>query len=222
MELRKFIVTTIRKHLNENKNLDKLVNIAKKYDYNNFLKKSDSVTDIYNILYRGMYDNELKDKSFMTDYIGHAKEYGDNIDGIVYNDGDVLYFNDNTFNDLRQYFINITKKEINDIYSDCFINDKLSDAMNDKYSNEKLIVSFVYNFIKSNVPYAKVSKSKIKNDLLVPIMLYYAKYAKNKNIISFLGNDYSNYGGTVEFVVNDVSKYKKLSDIWNSANKHNI
>ena len=68
MELRKFIATTIREYLNENVNsYTKLIDLAKQYDYETFLRKSDSVTSIYNILYRGMYDQELTNNSFFTD-----------------------------------------------------------------------------------------------------------------------------------------------------------
>ena len=49
-------------------------------------------------------------------------------------------------------------------------------------------------------------------------MLYYAK-KKNKNIISFLGSDYQLYGGADEYVVNDVSRYITLKDIWTKSNK---
>jgi hypothetical protein len=195
-------------------NLDKLLDIAKKYDYNNFLTKSDGVTSIYNILYRGMDDgDELTDKSFMTDYIGHAKEYGDYVDGIIYNNGDVLFFDNNVFNDLRNKFSSITEKELYDIYSYYFINNKLFDVMEEEDS----VIKFVLNFIKSNIPYTKVQNNKVKNDLLIPIMSHYAKL-KNNNIISFVGGDYSDYGGADEFVVDDISRYTKLSDIWKSVN----
>jgi len=113
MKLRKFIVTTIREYLNENvNNYTKLTDLAKQYDYETFLKKKDSLTSTYNILYRGMYDTELTDKSFFTDYIGHATQYGEYVDGIIYNNNDVLYFDDNTFNNLRKNFESISKKRI--------------------------------------------------------------------------------------------------------------
>lgn len=60
-DLSKFLSTTAKKYLNENvNNYIKLTDLAKQYDYD--------------ILYRGMYDTELTDKSFFTDYIGHATE----------------------------------------------------------------------------------------------------------------------------------------------------
>jgi hypothetical protein len=89
--------------------------------------------------------------------------------------------------------------------------------MVDDYEDEKSVIKFVLNFIKSNTPYTKVQNDKIKNDLLIPIMLHYAKI-KNKNIISFVGGDYSDYGGADEFVVNDISIYIKLSDFWKKYN----
>lgn len=219
----KHIKTTLHDFLNENlNNYTQLVDLAKKYDYETFLKKSDGFTFMYNILYRGMYDNsELTNNSFFTDYIGHAKEYGDYVDGVIYNDVDVLYFDDETFNNLRIFFKTITKKELYNIYYYYFINHKLLDAMNGQYSDEKAVIKFVSSFLKSNITYTKVQKNKVKNDLLIPIMLYYAQM-NGKNIIKFLGGDYSDYGGADEFVVNDISKYTKLSDIWKSVNDANL
>lgn len=206
-----------------NENLGKLIELAKKYDYNTFLDKTDSVVRIYDILYRGMTDGDrLTDFSFMTDYIGHARGYGDdNVDGIIYEYNDVLTFNDAVFNNLRKSFSNISKKELNSIYSYYFSNDKLLDAMGEEYGNEKSVINFVFKFIKSDISYIKVQQNKVKNDLLIPIMLHYAKQI-NKNIISFLGGDYSDYGGANEYVVRDITKYKKLSDIWKNANKQEL
>ena len=89
--------------------------------------------------------------------------------------------------------------------------------MDGEYSDEISVIKFVSNFLKSNIPYTKVQQHKVKNDLLIPIMMYYAQI-KGKNIIQFVGGDYSDYGGADEFVVNDVSRYNKLSDIWKSVN----
>lgn len=51
MKLRKFIATTIREYLNENVNsYTKLIDLAEQYDYETFLRKSDSVTSIYYIV----------------------------------------------------------------------------------------------------------------------------------------------------------------------------
>lgn len=212
------MITTLYEFLKENKNnYVKLIDLAKQYDYETFLKKTDNVTSIYNILYRGMYDTLLTDKSFFSDYIGHATQYGDYVDGIIYNDNDVLYFDDTTFNKLRDRFKNITNNELNNIYSYYFENHKLYDAMDGEYSDEVDVINFVKSFLKSNTLYTKVQQDKVKNDLLIPIMLYYAEL-KGKNIIQFIGGDYSDYGGADEFVVNDVSRYDKLSDIWKRNN----
>jgi hypothetical protein len=217
--IKKIIKESIREYLNENlNNYDKLTDLAKQYDYETFLKKTDNLALIYDILYRGMYDTtKLTDKSFFTDYIGHATEYGNYVDGIIINNNDVLYFDDNTFNSLRRNFEGISKKELNNIYSYYFKNDKLFDAMDGEYSDEVSVINFVSNFLKSNIPYTRVQQNKVKNDLLIPIMMHYAQ-TKGKNIIRFVGGDYSDYGGADEFVVNDVSRYDKLSDIWKSVN----
>ena len=87
-------------------NLDSLYKIAKGNDYNTFLDKTDSLVYNYNILYRGSseYDRVLFNECFMTDYIGHAREYGEDIDGILYDKNDLIYFDNYTFNELREYF----------------------------------------------------------------------------------------------------------------------
>lgn len=227
------------KKLNENKQVrvkyDELINLSKKYDYNTFLDKTDSLTSIYNILYRGMSEYDiLENNSFMTDWIGHAREYGDCVDGIIVdNFNEVLYIDNKKFNELRHddfaelLIPNIPedfdydeyekqfKKALKIIYDPYFKEGKLSDAMYDLNYNEKKIINFVYDFIvNSTEDYKKYSMNK-QNDFFVPLLTYYAK-SKGKNIISFYGSD---YGGSDEFVVNDISKYTKLSDIWKSQNK---
>ncbi len=198
---------------------DSLYKIAKDVDYETFLSKTDSLTSIYNILYRGMVEGgSLVNMSFMTDYIGHAREYGEaDVDGIIYNDGDILYFNDNVFNNLRKKFNNLTKKDLKEIYSQYFKNYKLFDAMEGEYETERGVIKFVFNFINSDTPYTKIQQNKIKNDLLIPIMQHYATI-NNKNIISFLGGDYLDYGGADEFVVYDISGYTTLKEIWKKSN----
>jgi len=210
-----------------------LLDLAKKYDYNTFLNKTDGLTSKYNILYRGMCEgDELTNNSFMTDYIGHAREYGEWVDGIIINDR-VMYFDNETFNDLREYFDILLipsipndfewdeyedkfKEKLKQIYTPYFDEDKLSDAMYGLDYTEDMIINFVYDFmVKSSEDYIKYSMNK-QNDFFIPLLQYYAK-SKGKNIISFLGGDYGDYGGADEFVVEDISKYVKLSDIWKSV-----
>ena len=232
MELRKFIATTIREYLNESiKQQSDLLDLAKKYNYDIFLNKTDGLASKYNILYRGFSEgDELSNNSFMTDYIGHAREYGDYVDGIIVNDK-IMYFDNSTFNKLREDFDKLLipsipkyfdydeyeetfKKKLRQIYSPYFNEDKLSDAMYQLNYDEDKIIDFVYNFIvDSSEDYKKYSMNK-QNDFFVPILMYYAK-TKGYNIISFWGSD---YGGADEFVVADVSRYTKLSDIWKSVN----
>lgn len=227
------------KNLNENNQTqikyDKLIDLAKNFDYNTFLDKTDSLTTIYDILYRGMSEYDiLANNSFMTDWVGHARQYSDYVDGIVVDDfKDVMYFDNKTFNKLRDgdfaelLIPNIPrnfdyddyekqfKKALKIIYDPYFKEDKLSDAMYGLNYNEKKIINFVYDFIvNSTEDYKKYSMNK-QNDFFIPLLTYYAK-SKGKNIISFYGSD---YGGSDEFVVNDISRYIKLSDIWKSQNK---
>lgn len=205
---------------NENKYL-KLVELAKKYNYDEFIKSTDRVAFVYDILYRGMMsDDTISDKSFFTDYVGHAEQYGEYVDGILISNKDILFIDDNEFESLRAKFNTISIQELQKIYKFYFDNYKLFDAMVNEYDSESSVLKFVLSFIKSNHPYTKIQQHKIKNDLLVPIMLHHAEL-KNKNIISFLGGDYSDYGGADEFVVNNTSKYIKLSDFWKEINELN-
>jgi len=206
MKLRQFISNVINEVLNESVNTyGKLIKLAKSYDYDTFLSKTDGLSRDYDMLYRGMATGDvLEDGVFMTDYIGHARQYadGDNIDGIIINYSDVLKFTDDVFNDLRA---KLTKLDIKKIYT------------GNRWVGGRSEMSFVYKFIQSKIPYTKIQQDFEKNNLLIPVMLYYAKMM-GKNIIKFLGSDYSEYGGADEFVVNDISRYTKLSDIWKKAN----
>lgn len=218
IKIRLFISEAFRKIIKESASLDKLLTLAKGESYDYFVKKTDSLTNFYDILYRGTSENELTNQIFMTDYIGHAKQYGDNVLGIVVDSRDQIVFDDNTFENLKKWARSISKNDLISIYEPFFKKDKLFDAMVGKYSNKRGVLTFVSNFIKSDIPYSTVQQNKVKNDLLIPIMLHYAKL-KGKNIISFVGGDYFDYGGADEFVVNDVSKYVTLKSIWEKANQ---
>jgi hypothetical protein len=221
----------IRKYLNESAKQEDLLDLAKKYDYDTFLDKTDNLVSKYNILYRGLREgDELSDNIFMTDWIGHAREYGDYVDGIIVNDK-VLYFDNSTFNKLREDFDKLLipsipkyfdyddyeetfKEKLRQIYLPYFNEYKLSDAMYQFDYDEDKIIDFVYNFIVDSVDDYKKYSMKKQNDFFIPILMYYAK-TKGYNIISFWGGD---YGGADEFVVDDISRYTKLSDIWKSVN----
>jgi hypothetical protein len=221
----------IRKYLNESAKQEDLLDLAKKYDYDTFLNKTDNLVSKYNILYRGLSEgDELSDNIFMTDWIGHAREYGDYVDGIIVNDK-VLYFDNSTFNKLREDFVKLLipsipkyfdyddyeetfKEKLRQIYLPYFNEYKLSDAMYQFDYDEDKIIDFVYNFIVDSVDDYKKYSMKKQNDFFIPILMYYAK-TKGYNIISFWGGD---YGGADEFVVDDISRYTKLSDIWKSVN----
>lgn len=204
------------------RNLDKIIELAiKERDYHTFIKKTDNLTSFYNILYRGMDEgDEIQNMSFFSDYVGHAEQYGEYIDGIVVDRTDFLYFNDNVFDSLRKNFNSITKKNLESIYQPYFSNYKLDNSMVDNYSSEESVINFVYDFIKSNKPYSTIQKNPQKNDLLIPIMMHYA-INNNKNIVVFVGGDYADYGGTEEYVVFNVSKYPKLSNIFKKFNNEN-
>lgn len=233
----KYIQTSLLNFLNESKkqNFNALYKIAKGVDYDTFLNKTDELTNQYNILYRGQSDEYLTDNSFMTDYIRHAIEYGEVVVGIIYNEP-VMHFDNNTFNKLRHddfaklliphihidfeydVYEKKFKEKLKQIYKPYFDDGKLLDAIYQLNYTETMIIDFVYDFlVNSAVDYKKYSMNK-QNDFLVPLLMYYAK-SKGINIISFWGVDYGDYGGAMEFVVSDVSKYTTLKSIWNDVNK---
>lgn len=190
-------------------NIDGLLAIARGNDFNTFLNKTDGLSSKYNMLYRGMQAGEiLGNDSFMTDYIGHARQYDDGggVDGVVYNHNDVLLFSDNVFEKLREQFKNLKKQDISKINSQYI-----------KADNYPEDIKFVFDFLKSNIPYSKIQQNFEKNNLLIPIMMQYT-LSQNKNILCFLGSDYSEFGGAHEFVVHDISRYPTLHNIWKSIN----
>lgn len=232
-DLRKFIETTVREYLNEQLNQKSdFLDLAKKYDYDTFLDKISELTDEYNpssklnVLFRGMSEDELGDNSFMAEFLTHARGYGEWVDGIIITDK-VLYFDNDEFDNLRENFIQLIlptfpkyfdydeyQDEIKEKLKQIYNNSKLDDAMYQLDYTEDKIIDFVYDFlVNSTEKYSKYSNKKI-NDFFIPLLTYYAKN-KGYNIISFRGSDF--YGAD-EFVVNDMLKYTKLSDIWKSVN----
>ena len=211
-----------------------LLDLAKKYDYETFLDKISEQTDEYNpnsnlnVLFRGMLEgDELGDNTFMAEFLTHARAYGEWVDGIIINDK-VLYFDNDEFDNLRENFIQVIlptfpkyfdnydeyEQEIKEELKQIYNNSKLDEAMYQLDYSEDKIIDFVYDFlVKSTEKYSKYSNKKI-NDFFIPLLIYYAKN-KGYNIISFRGSDF--YGAD-EFVVNDISRYDKLSVIWKSVN----
>ena len=231
--LRKFIKESIQEFLNEQLNQKSdFLDLAKKYDYDTFLDKISELTDEYNpssklnVLFRGMSEDELDDNSFMAEFLTHARGYGEWVDGTIITDK-VLYFDNYEFDNLRENFIQVIlptfpkyfdydeyQDEIKEKLKQIYNNSKLDDAMYQLDYTEDKIIDFVYDFlVNSTEKYSKYSNKKI-NDFFIPLLTYYAKN-KGYNIISFRGSDF--YGAD-EFVVNDMSKYTKLSDIWKSVN----
>jgi hypothetical protein len=90
------MITIFKQYLNESVNFDKLLDIAKGVDYDTFLDKTDALSYFYYILYRGSEnDDSLENDIFMTDWIGHARSYGEEVEAIIINKKDVLYFHGN-------------------------------------------------------------------------------------------------------------------------------
>lgn len=208
----------------ENFNNDYLLKelVYKSNDYDAFLQNVERESNLF-ILYRGQYNEYLDDKSFFGDFLSHAQEYGEYVHGIIVPNGksDILYYDNEKIQSYREnieeilvpnikYDDSVFKEKLKEIYKPYFDDDKLGDAMYQLDCDKDCVIDFVYNFwFDSLEPYSKISQTKL-NDFLIPSMLYIATKIK-KNIISFFGADFY---GSDEYVVNDVSKYVKLIDIW--------
>lgn len=199
-------------------------------DYDTFLDETNQIRT-HTILYRGMMEgDELQNDSFFADFIDHAREYGEWCDGIVVTDK-IMHFDNYTFEVLRkqitslilpnypQFFDNFNEhkdifiSKLRDIYNPYFKEYKLSDAMHQLNYDEDMVIDFIFNIVfNSTENYEKYAVQKI-NDFFIPILMYYAK-SKGINTISFYG---SGFYGSDEFVVGDISRYIKLSDIWKSV-----
>lgn len=211
-----------------------LEELAREHDYETFVDKTDALASKYNIIYRGMSeDDELEDDSFFGEWVGHAREYGDHVDGVLVPMNDIMEFDNDRFEQFRlrgfDELLSLPsdvdydedaakiKSKLRKIYQPYFDNYKLDDAMYQLDYDEDKVIDFAYDFVvDSTEDYEKISKNK-QNDFLVPLLMHYVK-SKGKNVLSFWGGDYAMAGGALEFVVADVSKYDKLSDIWKNAN----
>lgn len=176
-------------------------------NYNQFVKK----TDGKDVLYHGGSSYDLEDLSFFTDYYAHAYEYGDNVNGIyvTLDNKNILHFDGNVFNKLREKYKTATAKDLmnGDAYKRTLLDNKLSPAS----------AKIALKALKSNIPYEELAKNPQINDTLIPLMVDFAS-SLGRNIISFWGSDYGDYGGAMEFVVNDVSRYKTLKAEYEKLN----
>lgn len=177
-------------------------------EYKEFVRKTDGM----DILYHGGSNYELNDFMFFTDYHGHASEYGDYVNGI-YTDlssKSIMHFDDDVFNKMRSYYAN---HKLQDFLSLNAVKKIITSGILDENDIARSL-----KIIKSELPYSNISINPEYNDPVIPLMLEFAK-KYGRNIISFWGSDYSDYGGAAEFVVYDVSIYKTLRDEW--ENKQN-
>ena len=208
-----------------------LMDMARGIEYDDFVENSDNSR--YKIIYRGMDDqDELTDNSFFAEWPGHAREYGEYVDGLLITD-DIMDFDNRAFNYFRHTGFDKLfslprdidydeeegkiKKMIAKVYAPFFMEDKLGDAMYHFNYDEDKVIDYVYKTVIDSIErYEDISKTK-KNDFLIPLLTHYAK-SVGKNIISFWGSDYEMAGGAEEYVVSDVSRYVRLSEIWEMAN----
>lgn len=201
-------------------NLDPFVELAQKYpDIDTFIRKTDGM----DVLYRGHHSEHVGNNAFMTDYVGHAREYaGDEgkVDAFACDWSDVLTFSDARFNDLRRAASGLSDHQLAAIYRDAIAEQRLANAMmNGGTKTAKGVLTKVKRIIHSDVPYSSISTDATINDLLVPLMQAYA-LEQGKNIIGFVGGDY--YGDQNEFVVSDISKLVNLRELHRKVQSNNI
>ena len=192
----------------------RVLELAKGKTYDEFLNATDGLAYLVDFLYRGSDTIELQDESFMTDSIGHAREYGDSVGGILPNfETDLIRFDTGEFDKLRREFSSMTLNQIRDIYTPYFTRPNIAF----EYQDDE-VPTVVDKILKSKKPFELLDKSFNTTNVLIPIMLHYVR-KHNKNILSFLGTDYVAYGGQNEYVVDDVSRYVTLHDVWEYVNK---
>lgn len=173
-------------------------------------------TDGLDVLYRGHHGDGTDDHSFMTDYVGHAANYADDadsIDGFAFNPTDVLYFNDETFECLRDAYRGLSNPDLVTAYRAALNGNRHAAEFSGAIKKVKAI-------LHSDTPYEDICGIPEENDPLVPLLQQYAAQ-QGKNIIAFHGSDYADYGGQTEYVVGDVSKLADLRKLYQRVH-HNI
>ncbi len=175
-------------------------------DLNSFLKSLDSAH--FDILYRGHSGEEPTHDAFMTDYVGHAFEYGEHVNAYEYHYEDLMNFDDQQFENMRSEY---RRLDLTALYRQCLAGHTFAEEWAKS-------LKFIKMVINSEIPYSRISQNFGRNDPLVPLMQYYAE-SKGKNIICFLGGDYAEYGGQNEYVVSDVSKLRDLNKLHREIHK---
>lgn len=213
--MRRFI--DIASALFENARDERLADLARKHDS---VEAFIHATDGEEVLYRGHRDDETQNNSFMTDYVGHAETYADEgrIDAFAYSPEDVLYFNDERFEEMRR-----TLDRLDD--------DELAQAYQEALQGNRFAHEFALDAVKEIVrgreieddwgredweytPYSEIAGNPELNDAFVPLMQKWAREKHGKNIIAFHGNDYAGFGGQTEYVVGDVSQLTDLRKLY--------
>jgi hypothetical protein len=192
----------------ENADLQSFVTLAQKHDT---VEKFIRATDGMDVLYRGHSDEVVPNNCFMTDYVGHAANYSDDgngrIDAFAYDHRDVLYYDDDRFDEMRNAYRRLSNQQLATIYREALAGNRHSN----EFSNS---LRMVVTVIRGEMPYSKICGIPRRNDVMIPLMQKYARDAHGKNIIAFHGNDYAEYGGQTEFVVGDVSKLVDLRKLY--------
>lgn len=177
-----------------------------------FIKKTDGM----DVLYRGHHGGAVENHSFFTDYVGHAEQYGDIVDAYGYDPQDVLFFNDQRFDDMRSSYRRAAEWEpekLATIYRNALHGNRFGPDLETQIER---VVEVILG--EEDVSYSDFCDNFEQNDAFIPLMQSYAAQ-KGKNIIAFQGGDYADYGGQNEYVVNDVSKLVNLRQLYVSVRR---
>jgi hypothetical protein len=169
-------------------------------------------TDGWPVLYRGHFGDKVEDNSFFTDYVGHARSYVDEtgrIDAYAFDPRDALMFDDVRFDEMRFAYMRLDADELADLYRTALAGNRFGP---DLMSEETL--GTLYEILQGETPYSEMSADPGRNDLLIPLMQHYAREARGKNIIAFLGSDFGDFGGQNEFVVGRVAELTDLRALY--------
>lgn len=169
-------------------------------------------TDGWSVLYRGHFGERVEDNSFFTDYVGHARSYVDEmgrIDAYAFDPRDALMFDDVRFDEMRFAYMRLDADELADLYRTALAGNRFGpDLMTPE------TIGTLYEILQGDAPYSEMSADPGRNDLLIPLMQHYAREARGRNIIAFVGGDFGDFGGQNEFVVGRVAELTDLRALY--------
>ncbi|MGU3558595.1 hypothetical protein [Methylobacterium radiotolerans] len=118
-------------------------------------------------------------------------------------------FDDMRFDEMRFAYMRLDTGELEVTYRAALAGNRF---MPDLLNRETLDV--LYEILQCDTPYSDMSADPGRNDILIPLMQHYAREARGKNIIAFVGGDFGDFGGQNEFVVGRVAEMTDLRQLY--------